>query len=81
MRTLRRLVMKGCEETVNFVQGLGESEELVLRDTVIKLAQNRSFVPQEHATSLKIQDCGFRYLMSEDPRELNIIKIKDLIGA
>jgi hypothetical protein len=38
VRTLRRLVMDGCEETVNFVQGLGESEELVLRDTVIKLA-------------------------------------------
>jgi hypothetical protein len=81
VRTLRRLVMVGCEETVNFVQGLGESEELVLRDTVIKLAQNRSFVPQEHATSLKIENCRFRYLMSEEPRELNVIKIKELIGA
>jgi hypothetical protein len=37
-RRLRKLVLIGCEETVNFVQGLGEADELVLRDSIIKLA-------------------------------------------
>lgn len=60
-RTLRKLKMLRCEEAVNFMQGLGEADEVVIRESVLKLAQNRQFVPVEHASKIKIEDCKYRF--------------------
>jgi hypothetical protein len=38
LRTLRKLVLDNSEETVNFVQGLGESENLSIKNLILKLA-------------------------------------------
>ena len=79
-RSLKRLVIDRVEESVNFVQGLGEAECLVLKDSILKLTQNKAFVPREHATIFKMMNMRYRYQIHEQPQILSLAKLKDLMG-